>query len=82
MIQKRRKLVIPMHTSYDPNLPATRRRELMICDCVLARMVENGEIESWLPMSAEDVEFLDSRVKEILGLPPEQEPRYLDDYVF
>jgi hypothetical protein len=45
-------------------------------------MVEKGEIKPWLPMSAEDVEFLDSRVKEILGLPPEQKPRYLDDYVF
>lgn len=66
MIEKRRKLITPIMTR----------------DCVLARMVEKGEIKPWLPMSAEDVEFLDSRVKEILGLPPEQKPRYLDDYVF
>jgi hypothetical protein len=81
-MEKRRHLIIPMHTSYSPDLPPAVRSKLMTRDGVLARMVENGEIAPWLPMSPADADFLESRVNKILALPPEQKPTYLDDYVF
>jgi hypothetical protein len=56
----RKRLIIPMHTSYSPDISPALRRKLMTRAGLLARMVENGEIEPWLPLSPEDAEFLES----------------------